>query len=158
MVGQSERICLSGSQTVEFPSMLLENGEMLLASVKAVSDSYPLRGKLKTRDADLQDEAVASRGPTAGEAWVDKRLLPALKLKLNDTLTVGEKALKVTRLISYEPDKRGDFYSFSPRVMMHLDDLAAAGVVQPGSRCITRISSAATKTHWLNSKPGCNRI
>ncbi len=45
--------------------MLLENGEMLLASVKAVSDSYPLRGKLKTRDADLQDEPlpVAARQP-----------------------------------------------------------------------------------------------
>lgn len=133
-LAKANEYALSGSQTVEFPSMLLENGEMLLASVKAVSDSYPLRGKLKTRDADLQDEAIVNHGPTAGEAWVDKRLLPALKLKLNDTLTVGEKALKVTRLISYEPDKRGDFYSFSPRVMMHLDDLAAAGVVQPGSR------------------------
>ncbi|WFP49747.1 ABC transporter permease [Methylomonas sp. EFPC3] len=133
-LAKADELALSGSQTVEFPSMLLENGEMQLASVKAVSASYPLRGRLKTRDADLQDESVADHGPAAGEAWIDKRLLPALKLQLNDTLTVGEKALKVTRLISYEPDKRGDFYSFSPRVMVHLDDLAATGAVQPGSR------------------------
>ncbi|MCQ8181437.1 ABC transporter permease [Methylomonas sp. SURF-1] len=133
-LAKADEYALSGSQTVEFPSMLLENGEMQLASIKAVSETYPLRGRLKTRDAELQDEVVSSRGPAAGEAWIDKRLLPALKLKLNDTLTVGEKVLKVTRVISYEPDKRGDFYSFSPRVMMHLDDLAATGAVQPGSR------------------------
>lgn len=32
-----------------------------------------------------------------------------------------------------ETDKQGDFYSFSPRVMINDADLAATGVIQPGS-------------------------
>ncbi|MDX8125696.1 FtsX-like permease family protein [Methylomonas sp. OY6] len=124
---------LSHSQTSEFASVLLENQEMLLASVKSVSSGYPLRGKLKTSDAESQDEIVASQGPEPGSAWVDKRILPALHLKIGDTLTVGEKPLTIGRVLSYEPDKRGDFYSFSPRVMINQIDLAATGVIQPGS-------------------------
>ncbi|MGZ5000848.1 MAG: ABC transporter permease, partial [Methylomonas sp.] len=125
---------LKQAQTIEFASMLLENNEMLLASVKAVSNTYPLCGKLKTTGADLQNETIASQGPEPGTTWVDKRVLSALNLKIGDPLTVGEKTLTIDRIISYEPDKRGDFYSFSPRVMINQADLQATGVIQPGSR------------------------
>jgi putative ABC transport system permease protein len=125
---------LKQAQTIEFASMLLENNEMLLASAKAVSDAYPLRGRLKTTDAEYQNETLASRGPEPGTAWVDKRILSTLKLKLGDPLTLGEKALTISQVLSYEPDKRGDFYSFSPRVMLNRADLEATGVIQPGSR------------------------
>ena len=37
-------------------------------------------------------------------------------------------------MIRFEPDKRGDFYNFSPRVMINQADLAATAVIQPGSR------------------------
>ena len=63
-------------------------------------------------------------GPEPGTAWVEKRILPALKVHLGDSLTVGEKKLTLSRIITYEPDKRGDFYSFSPRVMINAADLA----------------------------------
>lgn len=125
---------LKQAQTVEFASMLMENSEMLLASAKAVSDAYPLRGQLKTTDGEYQNEIVVSQGPEPGSVWVDKRILSALKLKLGDPLTIGEKALTIGRVLSYEPDKRGDFYSFSPRVMINRADLEATGVIQPGSR------------------------
>ena len=131
---KADELGLSRSQTSEFASVLLENNEMLLASVKAVSSGYPLRGQLKTSNAESQDETVVSQGPEPNSAWVDKRILPALKLRIGDRLTVGEKALIISRVLSYEPDKRGDFYSFSPRVMINQADLAATGVIQPGSR------------------------
>jgi putative ABC transport system permease protein len=125
---------LAQSQTTEFNSVLLENEEILLASVKAVSDAYPLRGFLKTTDAEDLNTQIDRRGPEPGQAWVEKRILPALKLKLGDSLTVGEKKLLISRVLSYEPDKRGNFYSYSPRVMINLNDLQATGVIQPGSR------------------------
>src|SRR3546814_9629473 len=52
----------------------------------------------------------------------------------SDLIEVGNKPLRLTRVLTYEPDRVGDFYSLTPRVLMHLDDLAATGVVQPGSR------------------------
>ncbi len=132
-LAKADQLKLTQAQTVEFSSVLIENDELLLASVKSVSALYPLRGHLKTTTSDYSAETSVDKGPDPGTAWVDKRVLSALKLKLGDPLTVGEKKLTVSRIITYEPDKRGDFYSFSPRVMINQQDLEASGVIQPGS-------------------------
>ncbi len=130
---QAADLQLTASQTTEFSSVLLENQQMLLASVKAVSQGYPLRGFLKTRLADADEESQMTQGPEPGTVWVENRVLSALHVQLGDSLTIGEKTLTISRILSYEPDKRGDFYSFSPRVMMYQQDLQATGVIQPGS-------------------------
>ena len=124
---------LAQARTAEFTTVLIENDELLLVGVKAVSNQYPLRGLLKTTQTDFSQEILQEKGPRAGESWVEKRILSALKLELGDHLTVGEKALKVTQIITYEPDKRGDLYSLSPRVMINEADLAATQVIKPGS-------------------------
>ena len=132
-LSNAAKLKLSQAQAAEFPSVLIEHGELLLASIKAVSAAYPLRGFLKTAAADYQSETVVHRGPEVGTAWVEKRILSALNLNLGDPLTVGEKKLTIANVITYEPDRRGDFYSFSPRVMINDQDLLATGILQPGS-------------------------
>lgn len=132
-LAQADKLKLDKSQTAEFSSVLMEHDEILLAGVKAVSNNYPLRGFLKTTDSDYAAETIVRNGPKPGQAWVEKRVLSALKLNLGDTVTVGEKVLIISKLITYEPDKQGDLYSLSPRVMMHQDDLAQTGIIQPGS-------------------------
>ena len=124
---------LTQARTAEFSSVLIEHDELLLAGVKAVSAAYPLRGFLKTTTTDYSTETITQNGPEKGTAWLEKRILSALKLKLGDPLTVGEKQLTISNIITYEPDKKGDFYSFSPRVMINEGDLEATGIVQPGS-------------------------
>ncbi|MNM70412.1 FtsX-like permease family protein [compost metagenome] len=44
------------------------------------------------------------------------------------------KTLRMSRVLTYEPDRAGNFYSLTPRVLINLADLEATGVVQPGSR------------------------
>ena len=132
-VKQAGQLGLERSQTTEFSSVLLENEQMLLASIKAVGSGYPLRGFLKTLQAGAVEEHKDFHGPQPGTAWLEKRVLSALNLSLGDILTVGEKPLRVERILTYEPDKRGDFYSFSPRVVINQADLQATGVIQPGS-------------------------
>lgn len=129
---QAEALGLQHSETIEFASMLLENEQMLLAAIKAVSATYPLRGFMKTQ-GDAADEVEAYQGPKPGTVWVAKRVLSALNVDLGDVLTVGEKPLRIERVLTYEPDKHGNFYSFSPRVMINRADLQATGVIQPGS-------------------------
>lgn len=136
-LNKARQLELSQAQTIEFSSVLIEHDELLLAGVKAVSSTYPLRGFLKTGlytgVTDALTETIVHTGPKPGTAWVENRILSALKLKIGDTLQVGEKHLIISHIISYEPDKRGDFYSFSPRVMISTDDLNATGILQPGS-------------------------
>ena len=124
---------LAQARTAEFSSVLIEHEELLLAGIKAVSAAYPLRGFLKTTTENYSTETITHNGPAQGTAWLEKRIFSALKLKLGDPLTVGEKQLTITHIITYEPDKKGDFYSFSPRVMINEADLPATGIVQPGS-------------------------
>ncbi|MDA3137096.1 hypothetical protein HG619_23445 [Pseudomonas syringae] len=117
--------------------MIATDAGIQLSSIKAVDDAYPLRGELKSA-ADLYQPEQAGSGPQPGEAWVEARLLPAVDLKVGDDLDVGSKTLKLTRILTYEPDRAGNFYSLTPRVMINLQDLAATGVVQPGSRVTYR--------------------
>ncbi len=133
-LARAEELDLKQARTAAFSTILIENEELLLSGVKAVSHLYPLRGHLKTIETDYEQETTNHQGPDQGKVWVDKRVLSALKLELNEQLIVGEKALLISRVITYEPDKRGDLYSLSPRVMINDADLEATQVVQPGSR------------------------
>ena len=132
-VRKAEELGLQRARTAEFSTVLIENDELLLAGVKAVSNLYPLRGELKTTQTDFEQETVQQSGPNQGEVWIDSRVLATLKLAVGDELTVGETPITVSQIITYEPDKRGDLYSLSPRVMISDADLEATKVLQPGS-------------------------
>ena len=124
---------LDHSQIVIFSSVVATDNGIQLASVKAVDAAYPLRGELKSAAAPYEAETVGGE-PQAGEAWAEARILVALNLKVGDSIDVGSKTLKLTRVLTYEPDRAGNFYSLTPRVMINMADLEATKVVQPGSR------------------------
>lgn len=128
-----EALKLKHAQIVVFSTVIATDAGIQLSSIKAVDSVYPLRGELKSA-ADLYQPEDVSRGPKPGEAWAEARLLPAVDLKVGDNIDVGSKTLKLTRVLTYEPDRAGNFYSLTPRVMINMADLQATGVVQPGSR------------------------
>ncbi|MCQ4320010.1 ABC transporter permease [Stutzerimonas stutzeri] len=132
-VEAGERLQLQHARVVEFSSVVATDDDLQLTSVKAADDNYPLRGELRSAAAPYQPEQPGP-GPQPGEAWAEARLFAALNLEIGDQIEVGNKPLRLTRVLTYEPDRVGDFSSLTPRVLMHLDDLEAAGVVQPGSR------------------------
>ncbi|WP_313055119.1 ABC transporter permease [Pseudomonas lopnurensis] len=132
-VEAGQRLGLEHAQVVEFSSVIATDEALQLASVKAADSTYPLRGSLRSAPRPYQAEE-ATPGPGPGEAWAEARLFAALDLAIGDSIEVGNKALRLTRVLTYEPDRVGDFYSLTPRVLMHLDDLAATDIVQPGSR------------------------
>ncbi|OEC32689.1 putative ABC transport system permease protein [Pseudomonas cuatrocienegasensis] len=124
---------LDHAELVEFSSVIAGEQGIQLASIKAADNGYPLRGQLKSA-GELYGEEAVSTGPAPGEAWAEARLFAALELQVGDWIEVGSKRLHLTRVLTYLPDEAGDFYSLTPHVLMHLDDLEATGVIQPGSR------------------------
>lgn len=129
----AKKLGLEVGETIEFPSVLVEHNELLLVSVKAVSEGYPLRGALMTTDHLGGETEESHHGPEPGEAWVEPQVLAALKVLPGQMITIGEKSLHIGRLILREPDRRGDVYSLSPRVLINRMDVAASNVIQPGS-------------------------
>lgn len=147
---------LEHAGVVEFSSVIATDEGIQLASVKAADSAYPLRGELKSAPALYQPDSRGP-GPSPGEAWAEARLLVALNLKVGDRIEVGEKSLRLTRILTQEPDRAGSFYSLTPQVLIHLDDLAATGVVQPGSRVryreLWRGSPEALQTYRQEVEP-----
>ncbi len=124
---------LNSAQTVQFASMLATQNDLQLASVKAVDNSYPLRGQLRSSTQLYAEELTGGR-PQPGEVWLDAELLNSLALSLGDTVQIGSAEFTVARILTYEPDRAGNLLSFTPRAMINQADLAAADVLQPGSR------------------------
>jgi putative ABC transport system permease protein len=146
-VEEARRRALSVATSTSFPSMgraaESQGGASRLVAVKAVSEAYPLRGRLKLKDAPTAQVLDAAGAPERGSVWVDPGLLDALQLKMGDTLLLGDAALKIARLIVIEPDRGAGFMSFAPRVMLNHADLAATGLVQPASRVTYRLALAS---------------
>ena len=143
---------LASAETLVFPSMVYVGEEgMQLASVKAVSDGYPLRGELTYSEQAFGPVLPASLGPRPGEVWLDSRLFPLLDVEIGQQVTIGEAQFTVVAAARTEPDQGASFFGYGPRVLMHIDDIPATGVVQPGSRVEYRqlfAGSAAALGQW----------
>jgi putative ABC transport system permease protein len=141
-ITEAQQQQVESARMLTFASMVYHQDDMHLASIKAVESSYPLRGLLRrttiafTTDENLIEEI--DYGPSQGEVWVDARLLPLLNIELGDEIELGEIRLKATRVVVEEPDSGGSFGAFGARVLMNYEDIAAAGIIIPGSRVTYR--------------------
>ena len=130
---------LEVANTRTFPSMVAAGQGVNLAEIKAVSDGFPLRGKIRIADALDAPEREVDGGPKAGTAWIAVALASRLGLKVGDTLNVGRARLTVAAIIKREPDSVLDYFGIAPRVLMHDSDVAATGLIQVGSRVTHRL-------------------
>jgi putative ABC transport system permease protein len=134
------------AESITFPSMVSSESSAQLADIKAVSTNYPLRGALRVTarnetTAGKTDREIRSV-PAKGNVWVDERLLSALGVKIGDTVGVGKLKFAVTEVLTVEPDKGFNVFNLAPRLMMNVDDLAATGLLQQGSRAQWRLQLA----------------
>lgn len=123
---------LSLSDQVDMVSMVSAGEAFQPVGVKAVDDAYPHYGESVVDRGDGPE--ALPRGPERGGAWVAPRLAQLLELELGDTLRLGQTELAVSGVIEREADPSAGFSSFNPRLMVHVDDLEATGLIQPGSR------------------------
>ena len=110
-----------------------------LASVKAATPGYPLRGVLRTTDQPFTPGTVTDQIPKRGEVWMDSRLFPALGVSVGDAITVGYADFMISAVLVSEPDRGGSFFEFAPRLLMRAEDVPATQVIQPGSRISYRL-------------------
>ena len=73
---------LQAIETLEFASVVVSGDELLLSSVKAVENGFPLRGEMRTAPAPFATDTATDALPRSGEAWVAPRLLTNLGLQV----------------------------------------------------------------------------
>jgi putative ABC transport system permease protein len=133
-LARAEQENLRWAQRVSFNSMAFANDELALVDIKAVSDGYPLRGALEVAEQPFAQGEVTDELPASGEAWVHSQLFQRLQLSLGDVLEIGDAEFTVTKVLTHEPDAGLNVFTDSPNVLIAYQDLAATGLIQPGSR------------------------
>ena len=125
---------LKSTTTLEFPSMVINGERNQLAEIKALSAGFPLRGDFGVQLSKNQAPVSISTTPNKGEVWIEPRLANTLKLEIGDSVELGAARFKIAGILTREPSRGGDMFSFAPRLMMHADDIEATQLVQFGSR------------------------
>ena len=105
-----------------------------LSGVKAVSENYPLRGRLRIAPAPNAADAPAQSGPARGTVWIEERLVSALGAPVGSRIHLGKAALEVAAILTLEPERGANFFNIAPRIFMNAADVPATGLVQTGSR------------------------
>ncbi|MGE3365874.1 MAG: ABC transporter permease [Rhizobiaceae bacterium] len=111
----------------------LEDGsDQALVEAKAVDGTYPLFGELATDPKIPSDELFAERDGVYGVAAPDI-LFDRLNLPVGGRILLGTQAFELRAKIITEPDAISDGFGFAPRLLLSLEGLRAAGLIQPGS-------------------------
>jgi putative ABC transport system permease protein len=131
---------LPDTQTVydyQFSAMLVNDEQTLLASVKAVSPSYPLYGTAELASGQpLWDQL------TSDSVIVAPEVLSSLQADVGDRITIGDAQFTISDVLTKEPDRPLTTFGFGGRVLMKQDALPSTNLLGQRSRINYRIEMA----------------
>ena len=111
--GVVERVHRAGAaaEALNFVSMARHGEQAQLAGVKAVSEGYPLRGRLRTASAPGAADAPAAGVPQPGTVWLEERLVSALNAPVGSSMRLGKSQLRVAAVLTLEPERSTNFFN-----------------------------------------------
>src|SRR5687767_15280409 len=133
LAAELDKAGVQRAQAINFISMASAQ-ESTLAGVKAVTENYPLRGRLRTAPSPGAPDAPAERGPAPGTVWLEERLVAALGAPVGSRIRLGRAEFQVAAVITLEPERSASFFNIAPRLMMNIADVPATALVRTGSR------------------------
>lgn len=145
---QADELKLTTVEQVETQSMIFAGDDMLLASLRATEQGYPLRGELMIEVVPDKGSIVAS-APKKGEVWIDQTINRKLNIKVNDALDIGMASFTVAGIITDLPDASFNVFGSAPVVILNKIDLPATQLVKPGSRITYKYLFAGEENNLL---------
>ncbi len=118
----------------ELVAMSAAREKSQIVELKTVARGYPFYGDLVTEPAASLETLVGQ-----GRALVHPSLLQRLGAAVGDRMKIGDADFVISGVIRQEPDRSVGVFSLGPRVMIAAEDLAATGLVRPGSRVRHRV-------------------
>jgi putative ABC transport system permease protein len=125
---------LDTAELATFPSVVFVGEESSLTAIRAVTDLYPLRGRVRVADVPFEKGVEVAGIPGKGEAWLEPRVMAQLGAKVGDRVRVGSMEMTIAKVLDYRPDQGSTFVDLAPTLLMRLDDLPATALVRTGSR------------------------
>ena len=131
---KADELQLTRADVVEFASVLSANDKLQLSAVKAVSNNYPLKGRIEIADTPYSEVAVVSGHPAKGKIWVEPRILAVLEANKGTQVELGYTDMDIAGTIMLQPGQGSTLFNIAPTAIIGLQDLAATRIIQPGSR------------------------
>ena len=132
---------LSVSEIVDFRSMAVadkaDRQQRALTQVKAVDQAYPLVGRVELQPDMTLAQALDGTADLPG-AVLDPTLIDRMGLDIGDTFALGTQRFTLTAALIHEPDGAADGFALGPRTLVRTQDLAASGLLQPGTLFSTK--------------------
>jgi len=136
---------LERAETVEFASVLSANDKLQLSAVKAVSDNYPLKGRIEIADTPYSQKRIVIGYPPQGKIWIEPRILAILSAEKGQKLELGYMDVEIDGAIMLQPGQGSTLFNIAPTAMIGIQDLEATKIIQPGSRVNYRYLFIGTK-------------
>lgn len=131
---KAQELQLTRADVVEFASVLSSNDKLQLSAVKAVSNNYPLKGRIEIADDPYSEVSVVSGHPAKGKIWVEPRILAVLEANKGTQVELGYTDMDIAGTIMLQPGQGSTLFNIAPTAIIGLQDLAATKIIQPGSR------------------------
>lgn len=107
----------------------------LLVALKAVDPAkYPFYGEVVLDPAIPPREALTDTTVAVGDD-----LLLRLRLKLGDSIKIGNSIFRIAAVVTDEPDRLTGSFAAGPRVLISQRALAGTGLLAPGTRAVRRL-------------------
>jgi len=117
---------------ITFFSMVASNtGASRLVQIIAVSEDFPLYGKILLEGAKLAKTQDLFQNPVV---WIYPELLNNLGVKVGEDLKIGQATFKVQSTIQEDPANTVFSFGFAPRIYMSLENVHKTELVKYGSR------------------------
>lgn len=133
---------LQVAESLSFPSMVSGPAGTALAEIKAVSDNYPLRGRLRTAPALDAGDAEVDGVPAPGNVWLEDRLARTVSPATGSRLRLGRLEPDFRAVLTRDPERGVNVFSLAPRLLINLADVPATELIQPASRVAWRLHFA----------------
>jgi putative ABC transport system permease protein len=131
---EARRRGLDVAQSTGLFSVVFNGDTNQLTSLRAVSEKYPLRGRVMVSNEAFGAPQPAQGIPARGEVWPDSRLAAALGAVVGAELNIGSSTFRVSRILITRPDQGATFLELAPSLIMNAGDLDSTQLIQPGSR------------------------
>jgi putative ABC transport system permease protein len=128
------RFGLDTAETQSFPSVVFAGQVNALATIMAVSETYPLRGTVRIADRLFGEQREVEGIPGRGNVWADSALMARLGVDVGDIVTLGETEVRIDAVLTYRPDQSIGFASLAPSLLVNIEDIPESGLINEGSR------------------------
>lgn len=123
---QAKKIGLKTTNITLFSSMAHTNEHFVMVNVKAIDQTFPLRG-------DLNVQPTAHNLQT-GQVWLSQRAMDLLHVKIGDMIQIADGTFRVSAVIIRDSNQEIGFSAFSPTVIISSLDIGKTKAIQVGSR------------------------